>query len=453
MPGFADYVLIAIAFALFVAFPLLHRWQKHPRDFSEPIYLLIATFLLQYCFRAIEGLLGFDLFLGPPPWDAETLHSWRLVWVYLVAAYWLFFIGYHSRLGVNTARALPPLPEWDVRRWKLPVAVLLLISSVAYLWLIELSGGLHEFLLEKSSALVTGGTGYASFLSGLDVLACLIAYVSLGRKSWVFRLLAAFVLLKGLSSGARSAILAPVLTFLIAWHYLDRERWPLTPKKALVVILAILTVFPILLTWRASVEELVEDPFRNYKDTAVLYFSTIGSHYQSFAPFVTTVRDTPQLMEWQLGRTYLTTLVQWIPRQLWPDKPDSFAIEFTDTFFGRFFVKNRTVISPTLIGEAYINFHVLGLALVSFFGGVLWRTVYSYLIVRHRASRAGVFVYAMVQPFTLLFWESNVGAIYLPLGTVFCAVLTALAMRVRPVRSRPIVASRARTELSHQLNR
>jgi oligosaccharide repeat unit polymerase len=74
------------------------------------------------------------------------------------------------------------------------------------------------------------------------------------------------------------------------------------------------------------------------------------------------------------GETYLSTLTVWVPRQLWPNKLDSPAQLFSLMVF-----PNRSygdTVPPGLLGEAWINFGLRGVVIVSLLTASVLRGVY-----------------------------------------------------------------------------
>jgi len=67
-----------------------------------------------------------------------------------------------------------------------------------------------------------------------------------------------------------------------------------------------------------------------------------------------------------------------VPRSIWPDKPLSLSLEFGHTYLSSFFEGSATYYSPTLLGDAYMNFGPLGIVLVFSVLGYLLRRWYRW---------------------------------------------------------------------------
>lgn len=123
------------------------------------------------------------------------------------------------------------------------------------------------------------------------------------------------------------------------------------------------------------------------------------------------VRDTPKVMDFQHGKTIAPLFVAWVPRQLWEDKPTiSFGKVFAEKYMGQHFAGTGTSASPTVLGEAYLNWHLPGLLLVAFLSGVILRVVYAWLIQRNFGVPA-VFLYSQIFLFLFMFWEASIAGL------------------------------------------
>ena len=81
----------------------------------------------------------------------------------------------------------------------------------------------------------------------------------------------------------------------------------------------------------------------------------------------------PAKAEHQWGYSYYVQLVNPIPRFLWPDKPTLDTGIWMAQMYGEVnkYGEAKLTISPGLIGEMYLNFGVVGIFLLSLFGGWL----------------------------------------------------------------------------------
>lgn len=81
----------------------------------------------------------------------------------------------------------------------------------------------------------------------------------------------------------------------------------------------------------------------------------------------------------QYGKTYVPGLVFWIPRTFWPGKPNTGGGIATTIWFNTA-TDAPSNVSPTPIGEAYINFGFLGAVIVPLVAGWFVRGFNTYLL-------------------------------------------------------------------------
>jgi hypothetical protein len=155
------------------------------------------------------------------------------------------------------------------------------------------------------------------------------------------------------------------------------------------------------------------------------------------------VRDTPATMDYQYGQTIYPLFVAWIPRQIWEDKPIvSFGKVFAEEYLGDFFAGTGVSGSPTLLGEAYLNWHVIGMLAVAFLSGVLVRTVYLWLVHENFGAPA-IFVYSQIFLYLFTFWEASIAGLVAERLAGFTILLLVVLIAGRGYRSDRTAAGQA----------
>jgi len=441
------YFLLVVSFFAIVTVPVYQYVKKKRRDLFEPIYVAAFVFLMMFWFRSIYVLGGGSDLMGERPFRPDILGAWNLSWLYLLLAIALFYGFYYSRVGVAVAHAFAPLPgQWAVGRAYAAIWILLAVGLAALLILTQQLGSLASFLFRKSEVFSTLGTGPLVLLAQCAALSLQVAYaVLLKRRSpgaWlVFLLIALPAVTAQAAQGMKGAFLFMFFSLLILRHYIVR---PLRLRSVLLfVAVGILVVFPAFTALRqASDVDSYQQQWTYYSeptralDIAVQRFSGIEG-------LVFIVGHTPQVMNYQFGRTYLNVLVSWVPRQIWPEKPVlGFGQIFTPIYLGHVFRPGGTTYAPTIFGEAYVNFHVAGIILVAILGGIFLRAFYEYLIIRSR-NLSGAVVYANSLPYVLVGLEAHSVA-WLTTGWIF---LVSVGLSLFVATRRPAhIALRIRTE-------
>jgi len=403
-----------LVFSLFlIILPILKVWRKKG-DIFEPVFVLSLTFFMYFWLRCVYALIWGTPLLGNTPLHLDTVKNWNITWLYLILAYILFLLGYYCRSGIKLAKIFTRLPEqWSFVRAKVVIPAILMIGLCSLAVLVQMFGGFSYFLSNKIETFMTRGTGpFFMLCMGVAYSAqCVyILYLISSRRAH----LVAFVVLLFLTIGVGYAIgikgggiIFPLFSMLISYHYLKKH---LTMKHLLIFIVLIIMVFPIFIAQRATTDISLMIPLacEAYAEP-LLMLDIFVARFMGFDPLVYAIRDTPAVMDYQYGRTMVDMFVVWIPQKLWPNKPIyAFGRVFPQMYFGH--DENCSTIGPTILGEAYINFHVAGIIFVSLISGIIFRAIYDGLI-KNNGGPAGVFIYAAILPHLSAFWEYHFAAI------------------------------------------
>lgn len=405
---------LLLAFSLFLLLlPIFNTWKRRG-DIFEPVFIVSLTFFMYFWLRCVYALIGGTPLLGNPPFDGENIEAWNITWLYLILAFILFLSGYYCRVGVRLADIFAKLPvRWSYARAKVVIPGILMVGLGSLMVLVWMFGGFSYFLSNKIETFMTRGTGpFFMLCLGVAFSAeCVYIFYLISPRRL---LLIVFVLLLILTVGVGCAIgikgggiIFPLFTILVTYHYLKKR---LTVGHLLIFIALIIMVFPIFVAQRATTDISLMIPLacEGYAKPLLMLDIFVG-RFMGFDPLVYAIRDTPAVMDYQYGKTMLAMVVGWIPQKLWPDKPIyAFGRVFPQVYFGQ--AENCSTIGPTILGEAYVNFHVAGVIFVSLVCGILFRAIYVGLVTRHYGP-AGVFVYATILPYLAAFWEYHFAAI------------------------------------------
>lgn len=130
--------------------------------------------------------------------------------------------------------------------------------------------------------------------------------------------------------------------------------------------------------------------------SAAVINNTVGSG--NFFPLERTaliIDRVPDRGGWVFGQSYVNTLFTPIPRTLWPGKPEiGLGLHVKRVIYERPTFTNGY--PPGLVGEAYINFGVIGVLLIPFLAGAFLKIFYnSFRPLLVKGSQGAVVVYAL----------------------------------------------------------
>jgi hypothetical protein len=178
--------------------------------------------------------------------------------------------------------------------------------------------------------------------------------------------------------------------------------------------------------------------FKGHSDTLNNSFTRIN-HLATTAAII---RDTPSQQPFILGSSYLPLLTKWIPRVIWPNKPEErFGNEWARQY--GYLGQNDTVTSFNLpwLPETYMNFGWYGIVGIMLLIGILYR--YLWVILMENSQIPVGYTVALVVAQSLVFSESNFS---LQVGSliIFAVVLWFLSvfLTLAGVRSEPNIKPR-----------
>lgn len=401
--------------------PFFAALRGRRTDMFAPIFWASAYFLLLFVLRPLYDLTLGSEFLGKAPFARATGEAFNLGLLYALLGLCLFFAGYYSTLGPRLADRFPKLPpNWSDRRVRVAWPLLLGLGSVAYFLLVWSFGGWEYYLCHKQETLTAPGQGYLQL--GVSLILVVFAlnlsqFLGTGKHGYmVYGLLLPVLLAIGFFSGSKGAFLMPILVAMVVHHYLKGN---IRFRSILALVLFSSLLFPVFNTYRhyscaasTSTPTSISAPgAATDKLTLEILVRHAMSRFYGIDSLAIIIRDTPKVMEFQHGDTVLPLFVAWIPRQIWEDKPTiSFGKVFAEKYLGEFFAGTDISASPTLLGEAYLNWHLPGLLLVSLLSGVFIRSAYVWLIQRNLGAPA-VFVYSQFFLYFFMFWEASIAGL------------------------------------------
>lgn len=345
---------------------------------------------------------------------SQETYDFGVICVLLSAA--SFLLGYHQTQGCKLVDTIAgrvrcldnPRVLWTV----VVVCAVLGLAPVAYysgLQLYELFKGILGMRRSWGGLLGRGRYGgfreavlqlenFAFGVGPFAVILLLRRQSNLGQRI-LCAVIAVWPLLRAYGSGTRSTMIASLLPVLAILYYRSR------PRVQRGMILAVLAMSPLIYLFMAAIIGSRESGGLSWE--AARKVDYVGSEmFQELAFIIQIVPDT---VDYQWGYSYYVQLVNPIPRFLWPGKPtlDTGILMAqikgaVDPTSGEVYLTN----SPGLIGEMYLNFGLLGILVLSAFGGWLargWDRIPQY----HAGSLP-----------TMVFYAAGLGAFFI-LGRSF----------------------------------
>ena len=309
-------------------------------------------------------------------------------------------------------------PQFAVRFFSILVPLVLILTSL-FLYFKELQTNAYFALI-----------GY--FLKAFVLLSFFI-YCKSKRKVYLLISLATFALVMTDSSRrAFIVVLLPAIILFIDTVYSRLKK--LTPKKKIIAASMLIVLF-IFLNWMRGEHNYGEGYIEGDRLANTLQYIKTLKSLDTFYNTGFIVENFPGEFHYYYGETYASVLVGLVPRSIWPSKPVSLGAplglmqvtgsqEFNPETWGRI---NRYSLSPGFIGEAYANFGVLGVIMLSLLLG--WAAKFIDHKIFHDRSQGFDLRQLIYLPIMITFLLMGRGdfysaAIYTFFMTIFLKVMT-----------------------------
>ena len=412
-------------------------------DIFEPPHLFAIGYLVLFALRP-----AYDVAAGLP-WfnDYPIAPGFRIAMEIGIVGAAAFYAGYYSRLGRDFGRRWRiPAPDVSVASLDGFIAVAAIASALLYLAFVGSASASVQALFAGRSAgrlnSLHNASGYLYtaplWVTSLGVL--LLATTSRWRS---YRGAAAFALiflseLPSAAGGDRAFVLPAIAAVAILWYLRKGTR----PR-----LYQVLLIFGVVFIVGVSAP-------REYRTVAVRQTSFTGVvEHDAFHP-VSAVQnflgsnDTAMVdnlsvaaqalnggsppLSYRGGSTYIEDVTRPVPRAIWSGKPIAAETDMMSQLWPDLYALNIHF-TFSMFAEPYLNFGVLGVALVLFVAGVLWRALYTWF--RRAPNNPGVMtLYALSFPYLFVYMRGGFGLDYYRQAFAVIPVLLALAYAGRKRR-------------------
>jgi len=255
------------------------------------------------------------------------------------------------------------------------------VSLASFLYMLHMDGGLSQYVYSMKLRNVTwaGSAAITVFMKLTTVIP--LFFFSLGfvfsiknKKRWYVNLLFATITcsILALFTGSRSSVLYIFLYIFLSFHYLVRK---VSLRLAFVICIALLFFAAVL----GGLRELAS--FNSQGDFTIEQRSGF-----LHTPFETGLRGLDILYaknyyNLEYGLTYVSAVTNFIPRELWSNKPLSGGVILTSFAQGDSYT-GTTNYSTGAVAEGVINFGYF----FGYFAGSFW-VIVAFLIALHYYGR------------------------------------------------------------------
>lgn len=385
-------------------------------DIANVLLLFVAYYFLMFGGYGFMNAFGLSHYLGagydPREDSASNLSS--LASVYAAGVLLAVYAGYAwtPRRGTWRTQPLISLDRGNqqtvdlkrLNRLRISALAAIFLSYTGVVLLIYFLGGSSIIGRDPSEVATVGTHGlyWAQSLIWANHWALIVNLFSFTvLKKFKYLLLALLsvpvFIMEFLLSGSKSAILFPLMGFLIVRHYCyQRINW----KTVAALTVAVALVFAAGYAYRstgAQATEFGQGLSSFYQNPLVLLETFVGRFYgtDTFAMVLDSVRGGRPLLK---GASFVDLFTWYIPRWLWQGKPLSYSLTFGEEFISKSLGGGEVFFSPSLPGELYLNFGWLGLSVGGIACGRFLRYMHHKMIEGIPRRIESIVLYSVIAP-------------------------------------------------------
>ena len=135
----------------------------------------------------------------------------------------------------------------------------------------------------------------------------------------------------------------------------------------------------------------------NYKLGLAFTYKKVVENFDQLIRVKDIVKYVPEKLEYQYGKTFFNLLLKPIPSRIWPEKPQGAGYYVTKSLYPKHFAANASI-ATSLLGELYLNFHIIGIVFGMFVFGFVVSGLYKFLVLNSPNFYA-VILYSLCFPY------------------------------------------------------
>ncbi|MDZ7399923.1 MAG: oligosaccharide repeat unit polymerase [candidate division KSB1 bacterium] len=393
---FFSKVLINYLLVLSLVPLVIEQIKRGKIDPLSPFAIFSFSYTLLFGIKAVDILVFRRiLFLEDHQFYIKAL-------IYAIIGLHFFQIGYFTKAWqLLTKKRQIIKPIWSFKKFQHILSFYSIISIISFLVIIKLSGGFSFYFQNIHAAMVKITSGSALFFMAVLLievpLLLWFSYVlELKKNAFAFSLFLALVLFLFFSLGERGHLISLVISLLAIYHY---EKKNLTLKSLVLFAVAFILFLSIYGQYREFSKHNISIKRLGFNAKIGLeaVYHTAMADFDQLIRVKDILKHTPDGLDYQLGKTFLNLFFKPIPSRIWDEKPQGAGLIVTKHLYPKHFQAHVTV-APSLIGELYLNFHIVGIILGFFVFGVMSRALYEKLQFC-QGNKNFLIIYATLLPF------------------------------------------------------
>ena len=393
---FGIKVLINYLFVLLVLPLFYEKYIKGKVDIFSPIVIVVFFYFIIFVISSIDLLLNrFDELQ-----NEEKFYAYAIV--YSIISFHAFLIGYYSNLSkIFLKIRVKRYQRHSVNKVFLVTLFYSAISFLSFFLIVKASGGLSNYIENITGSMVKLLTGSAFLYMGvilikIPVLIWFGFQLKRGKFSILFLVyfVTASILLVFL--GERGHFVFLIISLLVSYHYI-KYRLKLIPVSIFALILYLfLLLYGQYREFGLKNTNRMENKER-YRLGTVITYKKLVENFDQLIRVKDIIKYVPQKLDYQYGKTFFNLLFKPIPSRIWPEKPQGAGYYVTKSLYPKHFAANASI-ATSLLGEFYLNFHVVGIILGMFLFGLAVSGLYKILTFNLKEFYV-IIVYSLAFPY------------------------------------------------------
>jgi oligosaccharide repeat unit polymerase len=374
---FGFKILINYLLVLLILPLIYERYIKGRIDIFSPIVIVVFFYFIIFIITSIDLLYNRFYELQ----NEEKFYTYAIL--YSIISFHAFLIGYYSNLSkIFLKIRVKRFTRLSVNKVILITIFYSAISFASFFLIVKTSGGLFNYFENIKGSMVKLLTGSAFLYMGVILIKIplLIWFgfqVKRARFSILFLVyfLIASMLLVFL--GERGHFVFLVISLLVCYHYI-KQRLKLIPVSIFALIL-----YLFLLLYGQYRELGLQNTNRivnkeSYRLGTVITYKKLVENFDQLIRVKDIIKYVPEKLDYQYGKTFFNLLFKPIPSRIWPEKPQGAGYYVTKSLYPKHFTANASI-ATSLLGELYLNFHVVGIIVGMFLFGLVVSAFYKFL--------------------------------------------------------------------------
>lgn len=365
---------ILIFFAFLIVLILIMKLNKW-RDIFEPINFFVLLYILFFIIRPFSILLGYS-----NPFNLDYGDIIKGMFIGFLG-FMSFVLGYYSSLSKKIS-SIFPLVLGNKNTFAVSLILLMYnIVSLVGIFIVINNVGLNNIFLKPITVAfyLKKGGGLISYLFRFSYVALLISLsyilfcskklsvISMYIVSLIINLMISIII------GVRGFLGQIMLSIFFLYFYSNRKRFSFID---ILKIKYILFLFVILF-----LAYVVTIPFNIFRNYGIIDYEKIKSldfiwnQIQAFLVPFDWFSYINKFGEVLFFKSYLYTFINFIPRNLWEDKPVTSVLYYlTEKYIGDpLYYPTYTM---TIIGELHIQMPYIGVIIILYLIGLLFKLIY-----------------------------------------------------------------------------